>query len=229
MKRIKVSSWLFLGPALLAVVATATAQTRPSAILNTIELKQLIERAEPADHVRLSAHFSALADQYTTGANRHSAMSNAFDGNPNRQGASGMREHAKRLAELDRQSAAALRELAIHHEALAAGKSSRVPADAGRFERGEGATEPPERELSALAARANTAADHRALEEYYVTAAKRYTAEADRHATMAATYRGTRIAMAADHCERLMKLSRDSAKEATEAAAMHRQLAERGR
>ena len=42
---------------------------------------------------------------------------------------------------------------------------------------------------------------------------------------MALTYRGTRIAQAAAHCERLVTLSRDSAKEATEAAAMHKQLA----
>jgi hypothetical protein len=39
------------------------------------------------------------------------------------------------------------------------------------------------------------------------------------------TYRGTRIAQAAVHCDQLVKLSRDEAKEATEAAAMHKQLA----
>jgi hypothetical protein len=39
------------------------------------------------------------------------------------------------------------------------------------------------------------------------------------------SYRGTRIAQAAAHCDRLVTLSREEAKEATEAAAMHKQLA----
>jgi hypothetical protein len=38
-------------------------------------------------------------------------------------------------------------------------------------------------------------------------------------------YRGTRIAQAAVHHDRLAVLSRDSAKEVTAAAAMHKQLA----
>ena len=40
-----------------------------------------------------------------------------------------------------------------------------------------------------------------------------------------ATYRGTKIAQAAVHCDRLVTLSREEAKEATAAAAMHKQLA----
>ena len=55
--------------------------------------------------------------------------------------------------------------------------------------------------------------------------AKRYTAEGNEHVAMANTYRGTRIAQAAVHCDRLVKLSKDEAKEATDAAAMHKQLA----
>ena len=42
---------------------------------------------------------------------------------------------------------------------------------------------------------------------------------------MAQAYRGTRIAQAAVHHDRLVTLSRDTAKEANAAAAMHRQLA----
>ena len=57
--------------------------------------------------------------------------------------------------------------------------------------------------------------------------AKRYAAEANDHVAMAQVYRGTRITQAAVHCDRLAALSRDEAKEATEAAAMHKQLAER--
>ena len=67
-----------------------------------------------------------------------------------------------------------------------------------------------------MAAKAGTPADHRALEEYFLTLAKRYTAEANEHVAMAQAYRGTRIAQAAVHCDRLVGLSRDAAKEATD-------------
>ena len=76
-----------------------------------------------------------------------------------------------------------------------------------------------------MAAKASTPADHRGLEEYFLTLAKRYTAAANEHVAMANTYRGTRIAQAAVHCDRLVKLSKDEAKKATEAAAMHKQIA----
>jgi hypothetical protein len=42
---------------------------------------------------------------------------------------------------------------------------------------------------------------------------------------MAAAYLGTRLAPAAVHCDRLVTLARDAAKEAETAAAMHKELA----
>ena len=53
-----------------------------------------------------------------------------------------------------------------------------------------------------MAAKASTPAEHRALEEYFLTLAKRYTADATEHAAMANAYRGTRIAQAAVHCDK---------------------------
>ena len=76
-----------------------------------------------------------------------------------------------------------------------------------------------------MAAKASTPADHRALEEYFLTLAKRYTADVTEHTAMANTYRGARIAQAAVHCDNFVRLSRDAAKEATAAAEMHKQLA----
>ena len=134
-------------------------------------------------------------------------------------------DHCKRLAQLNTDSAKTLRELAAHHEKLAGGVASTAPQGAARFQGGTGAPEPTDAELSALAAKANTPTDHRALEEYFATALKRYTADANAHVTMAQAYRGTRVAQAADHCDRLVRQLRDSAKESTEAAAMHKQLA----
>lgn len=211
--------------ALFLFAGSATAQTKSSPILSTLELQQLVKRAEPGDNARLAAHFAALADQYTAQAKRHTAMAQAFIGSTRRTSADSAADHCRRLAELNTQSASTLRELATHHEKLAGGAVSTIPPGSARFESGAGAPAPTDEELRALAARASTPADHRALEEYFLTAAKRYTADANEHATMSAVYRGTRIASAAVHCDRLVTLSRDEAKEANAAAARHKDLA----
>jgi hypothetical protein len=112
-----------------------------------------------------------------------------------------------------------------NHEKLAGGAAAAVPEGASRFHGGAGASEPSDDELNALAARASTPADHHALEEYFQGAAKRYREAVNEHTAMAHAYRGTRIAQAAVHCDRLVTLSRDAAKEAAAAADMHKQLA----
>jgi hypothetical protein len=136
-----------------------------------------------------------------------------------------MSVHCKRLADLNTQSATTVRELAVYHEKQSTGAAATPPRDGARFEGGAGAPEPTEKELNALAAKANTPAEHRALEEYFLTLAKRYTTEVNEHVALAQTYRGTRIAQAAVHHDRLAGLARDAVKEASEAAAMHKQLA----
>lgn len=211
--------------ALVSLAGSVAAQDKPTALLNSLEVRQLVARAEPADHVRLSAHFSALGDRYTAEAKRHISMSQSFVGNPSRSLGTGMSAHCKRLADLNTQSATTVRELAVYHEKLASGASSTPPKDGARFLGGAGAPEPTAKDLDVLAAKANTPAEHRALEEYFLTLAKRYTTEANEHATLAQAYRGTRIAQAAVHHDRLAGLSRDAAKEATAAAEMHKGLA----
>jgi hypothetical protein len=118
-----------------------------------------------------------------------------------------------------------VRELAAYHEKLATGAPATAPRGAGAFEAGAGARKPTSEELNALAKSASTPADHRALEEYFVTLAKREAADADEYAANAQAYRGTRLATAAVHYDRLATLARDSAKEANAAAAMHKGLA----
>ena len=153
-------------------------------------------------------------------------MAEAFIASPiRRTSANSAADHCKRLEQLNLRSAATLRELAAHHEKLAAGKGSGVPRGAARFEAGAGAPVPNAEELTALAAKASLPADHRALQEYFLALVKRYTADANVHVAMAQAYRGTRIAQAAVHCDRLVALSKDSAKEATAAATMHKELA----
>jgi hypothetical protein len=218
-----------LGAAAVAVVTVtgaAAGQTPASPVVNTLEVRKLVASSDPSDNARLSAHFAALANQYAGEAKRHSAMAQAFIAAPTRRvPAHTAADHCKRLATLNTQSAETVRELAAYHEKLAAGVATTLPKDSARFHAGAGAPEPTDAELSALAAKATTPADHRALEEYFLTAAKRYTADANDHVAMAQAYRGTRISQAAVHCDRLVSLLRDEAKEATAAAEMHKQLA----
>lgn len=204
-------------------VANATAQ--PSPILNIIEVQKLVASGAPADNARLAVHFTALADQSASEAKQHEAMSSAFGGNPSRQLGTAMSVHCTHLAELNRQAAATLGELAAHHKKLAAGAPSTLPPNAAAYQSGKGARVPTENELRGLAAKASTPADHRALMEYFSETAKRHTAAADEHVRMAQSYRGTKIASAAAHCDRMVTISRDAAKEATAAAVMHKDLA----
>jgi hypothetical protein len=211
--------------AVLAFAVTAIAQDRPSGLLNSVEVRQLVTRGEPGDQARLSAHFKALSERYSAEARRHTAMAQSFTGNPSRNLGTGMSAHCKQLATLNTQSATTLRELGAYHEKLASGSPATPPAGGAPFAGGLGAPEPTESELNALAAKASTPAEHRALEEYFLTLAKRYTAEANEHVTWEQVYRGTRMASAAVHYDRLARLSRDAAKEANAAAEMHNQLA----
>jgi hypothetical protein len=217
--------------AVLAFVAAAAAQTRAPEVVNVIELRQLVVSAEPGDHARLAAHFAALAEQYTAQAARHTAMSRAFGGNPSHRGVVAAGAHCARLARLNAESAATLRELATHHQRLAMGVLSTAPTEGARFVHGEGAPAATDAELAALAARAQAPADHRALAEYFLTVAARHTANAEAHGRMAQAYRGAANRGGGDsasHCDRLVRLSRDAAAEARAAAAEHKELANIG-
>jgi len=215
--------------AVLTFAGSVTAQEKPSGLLNTLEVQQLVKRAEPGDNARLATHFTALAERYTAEAKRHTSMAQSFVGNPTRNFGTGTSTHCKQLANLNTQSATELRELASYHQELESGTTATPPAAGARFEGGAGAPAPTDQELNAMAAKASTPADHRALEEYFLMLAKRYTAEATEHATTANIYRGTRIAQAAVYFDNLVRLSKDAAKEATAAAEMHKQLASVGR
>jgi hypothetical protein len=229
MRTVHFRSTSLVAAAVLTLAASVAAQNKASGLLNNLEVRQLVTRAEPGDQAQLSAHFAALGDRYAAEAKRHTSMSQGFIGNPSRNLGTGMSAHCKRLAELNTQSAATARELAAYHTKLASGTPATPPRDGARFQAGAGAPEPTEKELSALASKASTPAEHRGLEEYFVTLARRYTSEANEHVALAQAYRGTRIAQAAVHHDHLAGLARDGAKEATAAAEMHKQLAGLGR
>lgn len=217
--------------AIAAFSSQAAAQETRSGILTALEVRQLVARGEGADHARLRDHFTALADQYAADAKQHNAMARAFIASPSvRVSAQSSADHCKRLENLETQSAATLRELAAHHSRLAAGIPSTAPKNSARFEAGEGARVvwQHEKEIHDLAANARTAADHRALEEYFESVEKQYTAAVKEHVAMARAYRAVPNRGAGDpaaHCDRLVELSREAAKEAGAVAAEHAKAA----
>ena len=230
MRTVHVRSLALAAVAALMFAASAAAEDRTPGLLNNLEVRQLVARAEPGDQAQLSAHFTALADRYAAEAKRHISMSQSFIGNPSRNLGTGMSAHCKQLANLATQSETTVRELAAYHAKMAGGTPATPPKDGARFQSGAGAREPTEKELRALAEKASTPADHRDLEEYFATLVRRYTRDAEEHAQFAAAYRNSpRIAHVSVTHDRLAELSRDAAKEATAAAEMHKHLAGLGR
>ena len=216
--------------AAVAVVATAgMVHSQTSDTVSSLEVKRLVAEGTPAANATLAKHFAALADRYTSEAAAHTAMASAYTGNPNHSLSGNMGVHCKRLADLATTSANTAREMVTYYNNLAAGAAAEAPKGSGPFNAGAGAPAPTTEELKRLAASARTPADHRALEEYFLTLAKRDTADAKEHAATANTFRvsGPRrgAEFAATHCDNLAKLARDAAKEADAAASMHRQLA----
>ena len=215
---------------LLWAASFAAAQA-PTGMVNKLEVQKLVAAGTPEANATLARHFAALADEYAAEAARHKDMAVAFAGNSNRGVATNSTSHCKRLAVLASDEAKAAREMAKYHEQLAAGATAPAPKNAAVFQGGKGAPEPTAGDLHHLAMMARTAADHHALEEYFATLAKKNTADAETHLAMAQLYRaGVRKSVGdpAAHCDRLVKLAREAAKEATEAANLHRQLANIG-
>ena len=214
-------SLLVLAPFLFALTANQmlAAQSKPTP-LSAAEVNQLISHGEPADHARLSAHFTALADRQAADAKLHAAMQQAYSSST-KAAALGMSNHCKALVSRSQQSAATMRELSAYHSNLAGGVT---------IQRGPGLLQPTgprptDAELARLAARAETAADHRSLAAYFTSMATRYEREAADHAAYAKTWRGlTRNSsaptQAASH-DRVAEQLREAANEARTAASMH--------
>lgn len=210
---------------------TAAAQTT-SGVLNILEVQRFVAAGTPAAHVALSSHYMALADRFAADAARFDALANAPFGNPNHPLTVGADRRRVRQAEAAMALSEGAREMAAYHQFLLMGVSAPPPADRATFDGGFGARAPTAWELKAATAAARTAADHHVLEEYYMTVNTRSTTDAKAHAAMANNLRvsGQRRGseFAAMHCERLAKEAREAAKEASAAAALHRQLADIG-
>jgi hypothetical protein len=208
-------------------VGGAIAQQPAPEVLAAPQVRELLKGQQPGDHAKLRAHFEALAVKYAAEAKTHAAFERAAAGIP-RGGGSAAGAHHKRLAALATESATVTRELATHHGQLSAGVASTAPKGGERFEQGAGApASPTEKQMLALAAKAQTPSEHGLLSEYYTTLAARYAGDARDHRAMAGAYQGqNRVNVSAvAHCSRLVQLSEDSAKETGALAAEHKQMA----
>ena len=143
MRRLQIRSLLLPALAFVLFAGSTAAQDKSAALLNTLEVQQLVKRAEPGDNARLAAHFTALADGYVDQAKRHTSMAQSFVGNANRSLGTAMSVHCKQLADLNTQSATELRELATYHQKLAAGAAAVAPTTGTRFEGEQGHGRPP--------------------------------------------------------------------------------------
>jgi hypothetical protein len=117
----------------LAVVVGSTtvsaAQTKSSSdLLTAKQVADLIATAKtPADHMKLSKHFAALAKSYDAEVAEHEREAKAYRSNPTgseskRPGAPDTAVHCDRLAEHARASAIEARDLAVEHEHMANAK-----------------------------------------------------------------------------------------------------------
>jgi hypothetical protein len=222
-------SQVCVAAAMLLLIATGSSAQDRSALLTSIEVKQLTAGAHP-DHVRLREHFTALADIYAKNAERHDAMAHTLPGNPNHPPAMSAGDYHRQLAGRARETATTVRQLVAYHDQLAKGVRAVMPSAGAPFERGEGSPSPSESHVRELVASARTAADHRALEEYFSEHAAWYLDDAREHAALAQSYRvrpndrtGSFAALAS-HCEQQAERSRKAADDAQAAASQQRQL-----
>jgi hypothetical protein len=114
--------------ALSAGAATAAQAGKSTDLLSSKQVKELVATAKtPADHLKLSKHFTALAAKYEARADEHAAEAQAYRKNPTfmeskNPSGPGTAAHCDRFAELTRQAAKEARELASAHEHMAAAK-----------------------------------------------------------------------------------------------------------
>lgn len=226
----KIGTYLVAISGVLALVASSpvsAAQDR----LSAKQMEALVAKAStPAEHAQLRQHYLDMVAIYTADADAHVAMAKAYRRNPgnlNRPAFGDPAVHIDRIAQRARDAAATARELATYHERLSAGAS--------KSEIKTPITHPVMPmavvEVVELIVTAKTPAGHGKLSKQFAAEAARYTAEADRHAAMAAGYRANPNRRGGDpsiHCDRFVQQMRDAGTAARELATYHERVAAKG-
>ena len=213
----------------LGLAASAPVLSAAQDRLTAKQMEALVAKAAtPAEHAQLRQHYLDMVAIYTADADAHVAMAKAYrrsPGNPTRPAFGNPAIHIDRIAQRARDAAATARELATYHERLSAGAS--------KSEVNPPITHPVMPmavvEVVELIVTAKTPAEHGKLSKQFAAESARYTAEADRHAAMAAGYRANPNRRGGDpaiHCDRFVQQMRDAATAARELAAYHERVAD---
>ena len=129
----------------LTFAGSVAAQEKPSGLLNSLEVQQLVEagRAGRQRAPRCALHGSRGSLRRRSQA-PHRRWRRALSATQVATLGTGMSAHCKQLADLNTKSATELRELAAYHQKLASGVTATPPAEGARFEGGAGAPAPTE-------------------------------------------------------------------------------------
>jgi hypothetical protein len=221
-------SRLVMTAAVFVGVATYAAASTPSDVLNRLEVQKLVALETTVANLRLALHFNDLANQFIVDAERHRAMASVYRANANRSATTTAGDQCDRLAARAEKWAGSALELAMYYGDLASGIDAVLPARAMALQGGYGAPEPTGDQLHKLALTARTRDDHLVLREYYATQAKKRAAEASKYTVMLTAYRASVRNGGYDPgvaYDRLARIARKAAKDATEAANRHQVLA----
>ena len=225
------------GVVLLALAGLPSVISAGQDQMATKRMEDLVAKASTrTDHTQLSKHFVDMAARYTADAETHGAMAARYRANPGppRRTGGDPAIHCDLIARRAREAAASATELAKHHEHMAAEApkaDSKAPTTHAAMPMAESRVPDllAHKQVQELIATAKTSADHMKLGKHFEAEAVRYTADADRHAAMAAGYRNTdqrgNLQAAVNHCERLVQQIRDAASAARELRKYHEGLA----
>lgn len=214
--------------ALLALPSASAAQER----LSPKQMEALVAKAStPADHAQLRQHYLEMAVMSTADADAYAAIGKAYRrqaGQPDQETFADAAAQMDRIAKRARDAAATARTLAAYHGRLSTGTTK----SEGTAPFTHPAVPMAQVGVMELIVTATTPAEHARLSTQFGAEAARYTAEADRHAAMAAGYRenpNQRRGDAAIHCDRFVQQMRDAATAARELANYHERVAAEGR
>ena len=127
MRTLEIHLPLITALAVPVLTGSVTAQDKPSAVLNSLEVQQLVKRGEPADSGRLAAQFAAHADRYVVEAKRHTSMAQSSVADLVLRSASCLQCALMPVARLQLGLPTKLRELAAYHQQLASGVAATPP------------------------------------------------------------------------------------------------------
>jgi hypothetical protein len=219
-----IAAWVSATPASVSAQITG--------VLNTFDVQRLVTADTPAAHAMLGKHFGALADKYAADAARSRALATVPAGNPHHAAPVGANPRRVRQADAAMSLSDAARSVAAYHQFLSIGSNPSAPPDRTAFDGGLGATVPTNAEVKQAVASARTGADHHVFAEYFLTVAARESTSANEHRMQARMFRVSGRRRGADcaamQSDRLEKLARAAAKNASAKALLHRQLASIG-